>query len=87
MPSDFYDILHNLVKNHVPELNVQGSIDFITDKKAQADVVIASRTTHKLNGSIVSSDTDYVAYLGDECTRLKDFKYNSTINTILDAGI
>ena len=35
----------------------------------------------KLN-IIVSSDTDYVAYLGKDCTCLKDFKYNSITNTI-----
>ena len=31
---------------------------------------------------IVSLDTGYDAYLGNECTCLKDFKYNSTTNTV-----
>ena len=67
------------MNNRVPELNVQGSITFIVDEKAQADVVIAARATRKLTGIILPSDTDYAAYLGNECTCLKDFKYNSTI--------
>ena len=74
LPSNFYDILHNLVKNHVPEVNDQGSIQFIMDEKAQADVVIVARVTRKLNDMIVSSDTDYVAYIGNACTCLKDLK-------------
>ena len=76
-------MLHNLVKNHINEFNIQGSINFINDEKAQADVVIAARSTRKLNDMIVSSDTDYAAYLGSNCTCLKDFKYNSTTNTLI----
>ena len=82
LPLDFYDVLHNLVNNYVPELNIKGYINFIVDEKAQADVVIAARVTRKLNDMIVSSDTDFAAYLGNECTCLKDFKYNSRTKTI-----
>ena len=31
---------------------------------------------------IISSDTDHAAYLDKDCACLKDFKYNSTTNTI-----
>ena len=82
LPSDFCDVLHSLVKNHVPELHVQGTIKFIIDDKFQAGVVVSARVTGTLNDMIVSSDTDYAAYLGKDCTCLKDFKYNSSTNTI-----
>ena len=38
IPIELYGVLNNLVKNHVPELNVQGSIKCTIDKKDQADV-------------------------------------------------
>ena len=38
IPIEFYGVLKNLVKNHVPELNVQGSVKFIIDDKDQANV-------------------------------------------------
>ena len=82
LPTDFYDLLHSLIESHTPQSHLQGIINFMHDEKAQADVVIAARVTRKLTDMIVSTDTDYAAYLGNRCTCLKDFTYNVISNTI-----
>ena len=74
LPTDYYDVLHSLIELHVPQSCVHGTINFIHDEKAQADVVNAARVARNLSDMIVSVDTDYAAYLGKECTCLKEFK-------------
>jgi hypothetical protein len=74
LPSNFSSALKNLVDAHVPELtDLHGTIEFFEDDVAQADAVIAARAVRKVTDLIVSADSDYAAYLGDDCLCLKSF--------------
>ena len=82
LPPDFNHLLQDLVKSEVKETNKYGNISFIADEKAQADVVIASRFERNLTDIIVSSDTDFAAYIGKRCMCVKDFKFDFHNNSI-----
>jgi hypothetical protein len=74
LPSNFNSSLKNLVDAHVPALTgLHGTIKFLVDDVAQADAVIAARAGRKFTDLIVSADSDYAAYLGDDCLCLKSF--------------
>ena len=77
LPIDFNQLLHNLVKSRSIETDSYGKISFIVDEKSQTDVVILSIFERNLIDIIISSDTDFAAYIGKRYFCVKDFEFDS----------
>ena len=75
LSDNFTVILKRFCEQHEPRYPTHGTINYLEDGKAQADILIAARKARNLTDAIFANDMDYHAALGDVSISVKELSY------------